>query len=95
MDLLYAIVLQISRVDINISPRQGSSGYEETCSNIDRYDDTGFHCFFAAWEYREGAIVYVEQYNYWASTQDVIDLMEATQNQPAGMLRSIVVSTEW
>ena len=95
MDLLYEIMLQVFRVDLEIHPRQATSGYEETCTKIDRYIDSGFHCFVREWQWQDGDIVYVDRFNYHASTQDVIDLMKSVHDQPSGILRRVTISTEW
>ena len=95
MDLLYELMLQVSRVDLEMHPRQALSGYEETCMNIDRYQDNGFHCFVKEWVWQNGEIVYTDNFDYYASTQEVIDLMRSISSQPPGILRSVTISTQW
>jgi hypothetical protein len=95
VDLLYTLMLQVSRVEMEVFPRQALAGYEEACYKLDRNEDTGFQCFVNKWAWRNGEQVSVERFDYIASTQEVIDLMESVEAQPQGMWRSIIISTEW
>jgi len=90
--ILYALLNQVNSIKFEIHGPQVFSGYEEVCINVRR--ENSFNCFVRRWEWIDGEAKYFNEFNYSATTEEVIELMEFTYDQPEGIFWDITLDTE-